>query len=261
MSVEGNPGTIVLTASFEEKAEPYVEALKAVGVEGEAIRVILPGDLSLGGLRELAAAAAGLVLAGGADVDPARYGEATLPGAGVEALPQRDAVEWELLEGARAGRRPVWGVCRGLQVLNVFLGGSLWQDLPTQVPGIGEHEVPQPPDALAHEVLRVAAPLAESSGLGRRLGSAPLPVNSRHHQAARRLGLGLAVVAESPDGLVEAVELVGENEAESGWWVRAVQWHPENLVALAEQRALWQDFVKEAGAVVGAGPAERIARP
>jgi putative glutamine amidotransferase len=256
---------ILLTASFEEKAEPYVEALKAVGVEGERIRVILPGDLPLGGLRELAAGAAGLVLGGGADVDPSRYGEAPLPGGDVEPLPERDAVEWELIEGARAARRPVWGVCRGLQVLNVFLGGSLWQDIHSQLPGTGEHEVLQPLDALVHPV-QVAAPLAESSGLGRRLGRAPLQVNSRHHQAVRRLGRGLATVAASPDGLVEAVELVDPAGGDGRWWVRAVQWHPENLVALPEQRALWRDFVEEAGAVrseqaVGADPAARLARP
>jgi len=242
--------SIIVTASFEEKAEPYVEALKAVGVPSGSIRVILPGDLpreGLRGLRELAAGAAGLVLAGGADVDPARYGEAPLPGGDVEPLPERDAVEWELLEGARAARRPVWGVCRGLQVINVFLGGSLWQDIPSQLPGLGGHEVPQPLDALAHPV-QVALPLAERSGLARRLGNEPVKVNSRHHQAARGLGRGLEVVATAPDGLIEAVELVEPAEGDSGWWLRAVQWHPENLVALPEHRALWRDFVEAAGA-------------
>ena len=122
-----------------------------------------------------------------------------------------------------------------------FLGGSLWQDLPTQIPGIGEHTVPRPVDALAHGV-RVTAP---ESALGRQLAREALLVNSRHHQAARRLGAGLEVVATSPDGLIEAMELADGEEG--GWWVRAVQWHPENLVALARQRDLWRDFVEAAG--------------
>jgi putative glutamine amidotransferase len=240
------PGPIIVTASFEEKAGPYVEALKAVGVAAEAIRVILLENGPHEGLRELAAGAAGLVLAGGADVDPSRYGEEPLPGGRVEPLPERDAIEWEVLAGAREARRPVWGVCRGLQVINVFLGGSLWQDLPSQLHGIGEHEVPEPLDALAH----TAQVVAPETDLGRALAREPLRVNSRHHQAARRLGRGLEIVATSPDGVIEALGLAGDGEG-AGWWLRAVQWHPENLVSLANQRALWRDFVEAAGAVPG----------
>lgn len=225
---------ILVSTSTEEYAGPYAEALKAVGVPAGEIRVVGPADEIPG---EVLRSAGGLLLCGGADVVPERYGEETLPNANVETLPERDAQEWNLLDAARAARLPVWGVCRGLQVLNVYLGGSLWQDLPSQRPGPVEHSIEMPKDHLAHpvRVIEPGAPLAE-----RLTGSAPL-VNSRHHQAIKRLAPGLVPVALSPDGLIEAAIL-----EDAGWWVRGVQWHPENLVALPEQRALWVDFVRAA---------------
>jgi putative glutamine amidotransferase len=227
---------ILVSTSTDEYAGPYVEALKAVGVPAGEIRVVGPGDEIPGSvMRECR----GLLLCGGADVEPGRYGEETLPDANVETVPDRDAQEWRLLDVAREARLPVWGVCRGLQVLNVYLGGSLWQDLPSQRPSPVEHSLTESPDLLAHpvRVLDPAAPLAE------RLAGDAAYVNSRHHQAVKRLAPGLVVVAESPDGLVEAAIL-----DDAGWWVRGVQWHPENLVALPEQRALWADFARATGA-------------
>lgn len=223
-------GEIVVATGTDEYALPYVEALKAVGVPTESIRVVTPGAP----VPELCFAR-GLVLCGGVDVVPARYGEETLPSANVETFPERDDLEWSLLDAARAAQVPVWAICRGLQVLNVWLGGSLWQDLPTQRPSEVDHSVAETPDTLAHSVrlLDPGAPIAE-----RLTGDGPL-VNSRHHQAVKRLANGLVTVAESPDGLIEAAVL-----ADSGWWVRAVQWHPENLIALDPQRALWADFIR-----------------
>jgi putative glutamine amidotransferase len=147
-------------------------------------------------------------------------------------------MEWNLLDAAREAQVPIWGICRGFQVLNVYLGGSLWQDLPTQWPSLIHHSVTDTPDVLAHavQVIEPAAPLGE-----RLTRDVPL-VNSRHHQAVKRLADGLVPVALSPDGLVEAAFLQGD-----GWWLRGVQWHPENLIALAQQRALWVDFVRAAG--------------
>jgi putative glutamine amidotransferase len=242
MNLDSN-APLLLTTSLEENAAPYLAALKAVGFPAERLRVLTPE--ARGSVAGLAAGAAGLVLCGGIDVDPARYGEATLPDAGVETLPERDELEWELLEAARAARLPVWAVCRGLQVLNVFLGGTLWQDLPTQLPGLGDHHVAEPKDALVHQV----HPTPEPTRTGALLAAEPALVNSRHHQAIRRLAPGLAPAALSPDGLIEAVELHDPNRpGDGGWWVRGVQWHPENLLALAQQRALWQDFATVVGA-------------
>lgn len=227
---------ILVSTSTEEYAGNYAEALKAVGVPAGDIRVVGPTDEIPG---EVIREARGLLLCGGVDVDPRRYGEETIPCADVETLPERDAQEWRLLDAAREARIPVWGVCRGLQVLNVYLGGSLWQDLPSQRPSAVDHSLTEPLDLLAHPLLVIdpAAPLAE-----RLTGDAP-QVNSRHHQAVKRLAPGLVAVAESPDGLVEAAIL-----DDAGWWVRGVQWHPENLVALPEQRALWVDFVRATSA-------------
>jgi putative glutamine amidotransferase len=229
-------GTILVSTSTDERAAAYLAALAAVGVPEESIQVVTP--FSEIPLRDLAAHACALVLCGGLDVDPERYGEEPLPHTRVEVNVERDELEWRLLDLARERRLPVWGVCRGLQVLNVYLGGSLWQDLPTQAPSQIDHSVSHTPDVLAHTV-KVIAPDAP---IGERLTRDIPLVNSRHHQAVRRAADGFVPVALSPDGLVEAAVLDRD-----GWWVRAVQWHPENLVDLAQQRALWIDFVQAAG--------------
>ncbi|HXO28590.1 MAG TPA: gamma-glutamyl-gamma-aminobutyrate hydrolase family protein [Thermoanaerobaculia bacterium] len=265
----GAGGPVLVSATTGKKAEPYVAALVAAGVPGESIRVVASAAIfgtgatgttaaaAAAAAAELAAGAAGLVLCGGADVDPRRYGEEPLPGAGVEALPERDALEWELLAAARERRLPVWAVCRGFQLLNVFFGGSLWQDLPLQRPTAVVHDPDEAPHELQVHALRVLAPEAP---VGERLAAAgPAPrVNSRHHQGVKRLGDGLLAVAAAEDGLIEAAVLGGGPGGSStagaavtagagaadgdGWWVRGVEWHPENLLALPEQLALWHDF-------------------
>ncbi len=235
--------SILVSASTDEKACPYIEALRGQGVPAAEIRIVKPS--SPAPLRELAETAAGLVLCGGIDVAPERYGEATRPDAQVEVSLERDELEWNLLDLARERRLPVWAVCRGMQVLNVYLGGSLWQDLPTQRPSDIDHYVSTTPDTLAHsiQVIEPNAPIGE-----RLTGELPM-VNSRHHQAVKRLAEGLVPVVLSPDGLIEAAVLDRED-----WWVRAVQWHPENLVALDPQRALWSDFVRAVGVETPALP-------
>jgi len=226
-------GEVLVSATYLKGAQPYVEALEAGGVPSDRIRVLLPADR--GAVGERIASAAGLVLSGGADVEPGRYSEQPLPGASLKLKPERDALEWELLAGARARRLPTWCICRGFQVANVFLGGTLWQDLPSQRPTAVPHDIHEPSDALAHSV----EPAAVSTALGSRIAPGLL-VNSRHHQAIKDLGVGLISVATSRDGLVEAAEL----DDRSGWWLRGVQWHPENLLALEEQRVLWTDFAQ-----------------
>lgn len=223
---------LVATAS-DERARYYVEALQAAGFSPEEIRTVTPDQRDA--LPELAARAAGLVLCGGVDVAPERYGEEVLANGDVEVFPERDEMEWSLLDAAKESRTPVWGVCRGLQVLNVYLGGSLWQDLPSQRPSDVPHSIVDPLDALAHSI-EVVDP---GTGLGQLLSRDTPRVNSRHHQAIKRLADGFIPVARSADGLLEAVEL-----PEDGWWVRAVQWHPENLIAMPQHRALWNDFAR-----------------
>lgn len=225
---------VLLSASTEEYTGPYVEALQAAGFSEEEIRIVTPAQgADPAQIQELATQASGLVLCGGIDIHPARYGEEVLNDT-VEIYPERDELEWDLLTAAQAAHIPTWCVCRGVQVLNVFLGGSLWQDLPAQRPSGIEHSVPLPKDAIAHtvEILR------PDTGLGDLLSRETPQVNSRHHQAIKDLGEGLVPVARSADGLLEAVELLGD------WWVRGVQWHPENLIAQPQQLALWNDFAR-----------------
>ena len=231
-------GDILVSTASEEKAEPYVAALLAVGVPEEWILVVTPAEASAA--RALASAAAALVLCGGADVAPERYGETMLPNANVELVPERDTLEWALLDAARERRLPVWGVCRGIQVLNVYLGGSLWQDLPSQHPTSVNHDVSETPDTLAHTV-RVVAPGAP---IGERLAREVPRVNSRHHQAIAAVAPGLLVTATAPDGVVEGVE-----GSDSSWLV-GVQWHPENLAAEGDppSQALFDELARVARA-------------
>ncbi|SDJ38455.1 putative glutamine amidotransferase [Frankineae bacterium MT45] len=154
----------------------------------------------------------GLMLTGGADIDPLHYDEVRHPLTG-PARPDRDAFELALARHALALGRPIFAICRGLQILNVALGGSLTQHLPEvvgheqhcAVPGVvGEHSVQFEPQS------RVAAMMSGHTA-----------VSAYHHQAVDRLGEGLVAVGWAEDGVVEAVELEG------GGWVIGVQWHPE----------------------------------
>jgi putative glutamine amidotransferase len=158
----------------------------------------------------------GLLMTGGPDVEPRRFGAEAQPGIVLRTDPARDALDLELLE--RAARRgwPVLAVCYGCQLLNVAYGGTLIQDLDRA--GKPGHTVSEPKDAVAHDALvderARFLPLA-----GRRIG-----VNSRHHQGIAQVGRGLAAVAHAPDGVIEAIEA-----DDSARFVLGVQWHPENM--------------------------------
>jgi putative glutamine amidotransferase len=179
----------------------------------------------------------GVLITGGAfDVPPGEYGETRLPACGPEN-PERTAFERRLLEGALARGIPVLGVCGGMQLLNVVCGGSLYQDLKTQVPAAGDHEQKTPRDRPAH-------PLAVEAGswLARTVGLEGLAVNSTHHQAVNRVGDGLVAVGFGPDGIVEAIE---DPRAR---FVVGVQWHPEMLLDSAPWNlAVYRGLVEAAG--------------
>lgn len=157
----------------------------------------------------------GLVLSGGAfDVPPALYGEEVRPACG-PLVPERTDTELRLLRAALAQGLPVLGVCGGMQLLNVALGGTLYQDLPTDA-GLRGHQQPAPKDVPSHDVEVVAG--TRLAGL---VGAGRLRVNSTHHQAVRAVAPGLLVSARSPDGVIEGIELPGRPFA------LGVQWHPE----------------------------------
>jgi putative glutamine amidotransferase len=192
----------------------YVRAVVAAG--GAA--VVLPPQMdALGALLDIID---GLILSGGPDVAPDRYGDVAVHDATYVIDRARDEFETDLVHAALAREIPVFGICRGLQVLNVALGGSLIQDIPTQFSAplaIGHRQHEQGLDAwqVGHDV-DIVAPLHLPYEPTGRLG-----VNSFHHQAVRDLAPGLIPTAYSPDGLVEAVMHADQPD------VFALQWHPE----------------------------------
>jgi putative glutamine amidotransferase len=183
----------------------------------------------------------GIFLPGGRDVGPDLYGEPPLMPAGDEFQPELDRAELAITRWAARDRLPVLAVCRGVQMLNVAAGGTLWQDLPTQkgLPGHGggPADITTEHDVAIDEETR----LADIFGVGR------LRVNSRHHQAVRFLGAGLRVSAQSDDGVIEAIE------SESDWYALAVQWHPEDLRAPGHAAALFGAFAAVARESAAAG--------
>lgn len=189
----------------------YFEGIQAAG----GIPVMLPLLEEEGDIARLMELCGGFLLTGGHDVTPALYGEETLPVCG-PLCPQRDRLEKPLLLAAIAENKSVLGICRGLQFITTALGGALYQDLPTQRPTDCVHHMEAPYDREAHRaVLTPGAPLAEL------LGAGEIGVNSCHHQGIRTLGSRLSVMAQAPDGLVEAAYLPERR------FVWGVQWHPE----------------------------------
>jgi putative glutamine amidotransferase len=220
--------------------EPYLVGVRDAGGLPLPITPAHEGE----SLRELYEWLDGLLLTGGEDVDPARYGEAVRH-ATVESVPERDALEFRLLEWALADGLPVLAICRGIQVLNVALGGTLYQDLPA------EHE----PDA-GHDQSKAAPPVPRvrashpvtvvpGSFLADLIGDGDLPVNSMHHQGIKALAPGLFPVAYAPDGLIEAVEA---NDPAPPAFLVGVQWHPEELAVGGDRasRRLFDAFVTAA---------------
>jgi putative glutamine amidotransferase len=178
----------------------------------------------------------GILLTGGGDIDPARYG-ATAHATYDAAEPGRDTFEIALVEAAMAARRPIFAICRGMQVLNVALGGDLIQDIPSEVNGAVHHDVREPRYALAHEVWATQGSRFATLMRDKLVDGESCQVNSRHHQAVRHVGRGLEVVATSPDGVIEAVEGQGP-------FCLAVQWHPENFWRTGEFRPLFEGFIE-----------------
>lgn len=161
----------------------------------------------------------GLLLTGGADVSPERYGAVRHPRLG-PVSDERD--EWELALIAAAKRRnlPLLAICRGAQILNVALGGTLVQDIPSERPSPIDHDPRADRSTRTHPV-----EIDSDSKLARAIGAMRIDVNSLHHQAIDRAGDDLRVVATAPDGIIEGVE----SARESDWWCVGVQWHPEDL--------------------------------
>jgi putative glutamine amidotransferase len=235
---------IAVSVSEKEKsrgaASPYFQALLAVGVAAGDIELVSAADTA----RVRAGDYDGILFTGGEDVGPAFYGEAKQHDNVHDHRP-RDEFEFSLLEGALARRSPILGICRGAQMINVGLGGSLYQDLKQDAAPQLEHRQTELGKSRQEPTHSVLVTDSESS-LGAIVQGA-CRVNSLHHQAIKRLGRGLKVTARSEDGFVEAVEA-----AEEYPFLMAVQWHPEEMVGDSpEQREIFARFVakcREGGA-------------
>jgi putative glutamine amidotransferase len=214
------------TEAAKNENNDYVRALLNAGFGREEIVMLPPGSRPEGRFD-------GVVLAGGLDVDPSRYGEALKPEGRVEVDADRDATDFAVFEKARRESLPTLGISRGLQVINVAMGGTLLQDIPTERPSGILHLVPKREDERRdHPVL-----VKPGTRIASIAGSDEIQVNSRHHQAIERVAPGLKVAAVAPDGLVEALE-------SDGPWLLAVQWHPENLPDDTASRRLFAEFAR-----------------
>jgi putative glutamine amidotransferase len=211
----------------------YVEALEGAGLIPVAAAPL--ADPAAAG--ELLRRVDGLVLSGGEDIDPARYGALRHP-ASQQPSGARDSWELALVGAAREQGVPVLAICRGLQLLNVALGGTLVQDIPTEVRTHIDHDR----SAQRHERVH-GIDTEPGSRLAAALGATSLAVNSSHHQSIDRIAAPLAVVARAPDGIIEAAETL-----DAGWWAVGVQWHPEGLVGTAGSwdRDLFAAFATQA---------------
>jgi putative glutamine amidotransferase len=190
----------------------------------------LTGAPSLNGLD-------GVLLTGGGDIAPSYYHETPHPKANPPDA-TRDAFELELAKLSLDDNLPMLGVCRGLQVLNVAAGGTLIQDIPSEVNQALGHEVNSPLNAIAHEVWITRGSALSKTMQEQLVDSEVLQVNSRHHQAIKLPGTGFEVSATAPDGVIEAIERSGAR------FCLAVQWHPENFWRTGEFRALFEEFVR-----------------
>jgi putative glutamine amidotransferase len=224
---------IALSIPEKEKAKgpesPYFKALVAGGARPEEIQTIMPPGSGLPSAGDFD----GILLAGGEDVDPELYGE-RIKYENVKINRARDDYEMALLDRGIKSGLPLLAICRGIQVINVRFGGTLYQDLKSDTALERDHKQQGSRSATTHSVT-----VTDPDSLLHGVFAGNCAVNSLHHQAIRRVGRGLKVTAHSEDGLVEAIEL-----AEGCPFFLAVQWHPEEMVSEhPEQRKIFEQFV------------------
>ena len=231
-AIDGIPAGLPTSVVMNQR---YYHAVSTAG----AAPVLVPLLDDLETLRAIYERMDGILIPGGVDIDPTTFGEEPHERLG-RIDPARDHVEMQLVKWAVEDRKPVLGLCRGLQVINVALGGTLYQDLETEYPNAIKHDYFPTygfsRDHLAHDVA-----VEPGSRMQRALAGFAVPVNSMHHQGIKELAGSLVASAIAPDGLIEAAESPNDS------YLVGVQWHPE-VFELAEPSSgdLFTDFVQAA---------------
>jgi putative glutamine amidotransferase len=208
----------------------YIRAVEQAG----GVPILLPYVMQDDVLEHFVELADGFLFTGGVDVEPRRYGEETKATCGAIQY-HRDELELGIFSKVFAAQKPIMAICRGIQLVNVALGGTLYQDVPTEVQTTVLHRQTQPKTQPSHAVnVTQNTPLYTLVG-----GKTRIAANSFHHQAIKALGEGLAVMATADDGMIEAVFGTGDR------YLRAYQWHPERLIDIdGDNRLLFDDFIK-----------------
>jgi putative glutamine amidotransferase len=218
------------------KLEPYIAALRAAGAEP----VVMSLGLSHAHLEKIANTLDAVLLTGSpADVDPSRF-SARRHSATSDPDPERERIDWGMLEHCFAEQKPVLAICYGMQSLNVFLRGTLVQDIPSELPNSIAHEAE---DGKTRPETFHATRIETGSKISRMAGAAAeVCVNSSHHQSISEPGRDLRVISRAPDGVIEAVEWTGDSN-----WVVGVQWHPERMAATDTlAQSLFRELVQAA---------------
>lgn len=240
----------ITTSTYEREHELVVNVASVLNyVYSQAVYVagglpLLLPTMPFDAADDILARLDGLIFSGGGDVDPAHWGEVPHPNLGKVDI-RRDQFEMALLHAALRQDLPVLGICRGIQLMNVALGGDLWQDIPSQVQeNIGHYQQNSRQDSFHH--VRVEPDSRLTSILWKNSAEHDqtfrLPVNSFHHQAARHIGSIVTPIAWTDDGLIEALIIPDARFA------LGVQWHPEDMAATnAVQANIFHAFVQAAG--------------
>ncbi len=200
--------------------------------EAGGIPLLAPFLKEEAAIEQLVAAADGIFITGGEDIEPKRYGEEREPFCQDVCLP-RDEFEFKVIKHALAMNKPTLCICRGSQLLNVALGGTLYQDIATQAPGSLDHVAY---GSLREETAHTVA-IEEGSILHKALGKTTLGTNSGHHQAVKDLAPGLTVIAKTEDGIVEATQMNDKR------FVLGCQWHPEMIENSEQYHKIFDAFV------------------
>lgn len=220
---------------FDEKKDSYWMLpgyMKGI-MDAGGIPVMLPFIEDEEDIKQLSTEFDGYLFTGGPDIDPVLYHEEKNKECG-ELCPIRDKLESALFKAVYEADKPILGICRGLQFMNVMRGGILYQDLPSQYSSDTSHRMKPPYDSKVHKVK-----LVDETPLKEVLGVSLLPVNSCHHQAIKTIGEDLLPMAISTDGLVEAVYAPGKK------FVWGVQWHPEFMYKELESKKIFKEFVEK----------------